>query len=69
VAAPIAYFISFEVSDPIDPFRWLGSLATLRHWARVAVIGMKAVIYVTPEVLGTMKPRSGANEDAPSKPL
>src|ERR1700679_1096104 len=30
---------------------------------------MKAVIYVAPEVIGTMKPRTGTNKDSTVKPL
>jgi hypothetical protein len=68
VAASIAHFISFEISRG-SGMLWSRSLAALRHWAFVAVIGMEVIIHMTAKVGGTMKPGSGTDEDAAGKPF
>jgi len=69
VAAPITHFISFEVGYLIETLSRLGPVADVRHWTFVAVVGMKAVIYVASEVFRTVIPLARANEDAAAKPL
>jgi hypothetical protein len=68
VATSIAFFVSFEVGA-IDPLCRLGFLATVWLGALVALLWVEAVIYVASELGLPMKPRAGADEDIPSKPL
>src|SRR5277367_5999546 len=44
-------------------------LAALGHWALVAVLRMKVVVYMTAKVGGAVKPRASANKDTAGKPL
>src|ERR1700691_808006 len=57
VAAAIALFVSGEVAL-IDPLRRIGFLASFRHRALVAIIGMQVSIDVATKVAGAMKPRA-----------
>jgi hypothetical protein len=68
MATTVALFVSFEVSS-IDTFVLVGFLADFWHWALVAVIGMETVVHMAAELVMTVKPRAGADEDAASKPL
>src|ERR1700722_5452445 len=47
----------------------LGSLAALWSGAGVAVVRVIAVVYVPLEILGAVKPRACADEDATGKPF
>jgi hypothetical protein len=69
VATPVAHFISFKICHFINTLRRLGFLADLWRWALIAVIRMKAVIYVTPEIVRAVKPRASANEYTAGEPL
>jgi hypothetical protein len=53
----------------IDPFCGVGLLAYLRRCTLIAVSWMEMVIYVTPEVVAAVEPRSGADENAVVEPL
>jgi len=68
VAASVPDFIPFEVCG-IDALCFVRFLTSLRHRSFVAMLGMKAVIYVAMEVGCAMKPRARANEDAAGKPF
>jgi hypothetical protein len=46
-----------------------GLLANFRRGAVIAVLGVVGVVYLAMEVGRTMKPRTGADEDAASEPL
>ena len=62
-------FISFEVINLVEMFCRLGLITTLWLWAGIAVFGMKAIVYMTLEVVRAMKPLSSADENATSKPF
>jgi hypothetical protein len=68
VATSIPLFVSFEVGT-IDTLRWLRLLTTLWLWALIAVLWIETVVYLAPELVIAMKPRSGANEYVPAKPF
>jgi hypothetical protein len=68
VAPSIPFFVSAEVGA-IDTLRWLGSLASVWHGTLVAVIWVKTVVDVTPEIVGAMKPWARANESAAAEPF
>src|ERR1700735_5200212 len=67
--AAITHFIPFEVLDLIKMLPGFWPIANLRHRALVPMVWMEAVIYVTPKVFVTMKPRTNADEDTASKPF
>jgi hypothetical protein len=68
MTASITLFVSLEMVF-VHALRRLGALATAWHCALVTMVGMESVIYISAEIAGTMKPRAGANEDRPIKPL
>jgi hypothetical protein len=68
VAMSIPHLISLEISGWCGMLRG-GSFAALRQCALVPVIGMEVIVYMTSKVLGAMKPRTGADEDAIAEPL
>src|ERR1700685_1631688 len=69
VSVPVMHFVALEVRNLVEvicriglvPFVWCGAL--------IAMLWVEAVVYVAMEVVGTVKPRAGADEDAASKPL
>jgi hypothetical protein len=65
----ITHFIPFKVLNFIETLRWFRPVANLGHGAFVPMVWMEAVIYVTPKVFVTVKPRANADEDATRKPL
>jgi hypothetical protein len=65
MAVSIPHFVSFEVGDLIETLSRLRPVAAVRSWTAIAVLRMETGIYVAMEALGAMKPRAGANEDAP----
>jgi hypothetical protein len=67
VAAPITYFISFEVFNLLDGP--CGFFSRMWHGAFISVLGMEMVVYVTSEVIRTMKPRASANKNTARKPF
>jgi hypothetical protein len=69
VTASITHFVRFEVGNLIETLSRFRFVATIWLWAGIAVLGMEAVIYVTMEAFGSMKPWASANEDAAGKPL
>jgi len=68
VTTSIPLFVSTEVST-VDTLRWLSFLATVRHWTRVAVLWMEAVIDVTTEVVRAVEPWARSHEDTSMKPF
>ena len=68
VATSIPHFVSFEMRTA-DAFCRLGFLATLWQLALIAVFRMEAVIYVSLESTGAMKPRASADEGLAVKPF
>ncbi len=68
VAAAIAHFVSFE-AHRFNSLVWLWLIANLGRGTLIAVIRMETVIYVAGELLSTMKPGPGADEDSTGKPL
>jgi len=69
VAATVAYFISLEMGNVIDALIRLGFFAALRSSATVPVVRMITVVYVALKILGAMKPRASADENAAVKPF
>jgi len=69
MAAPITYFISFEMGHVLGMLCGLGFLATLWRRAFIAVFRVIIVIYVATEVIVAMKPRTGTDEDTTGKPF
>src|ERR1700678_2644938 len=67
--ATVTDFISFEVRHLIETVCRLSFRAALWHGSLVAVFGMIAVVDPALEIAGTMKPWTGANENAARKPL
>ena len=69
VAAAVAHFVSFEVRNVIDAMIRLGFLAALRSGAAVTVVRVITVVYVALKILGAVKPRASADENAAGKPF
>jgi hypothetical protein len=69
MAAPITHFIPFEIGSILGMLCGFGFLATLWRCTLIAVLRMVTVIYVATEVLATMKPWTGTDEDTTVKPL
>jgi hypothetical protein len=67
--AAITHLIPFEVLNFIETLPGLRPIANLGHGAFVPMVWMEAVIYVTPKVFVTVKPRTNADEDPTSKPF
>ena len=55
VAAPIRHFVPSEVRT-VDTLCRVHSLAAPGHWSPIAVVRMKVVIYVAPEIVRYSKP-------------
>src|ERR1700722_2696119 len=68
VAPAIPLLVSVEVSS-IDAPRRLRFFSAVRHRSPVAVLRMVAVVYTAAEIPGAMKPRAGADENAPTEPF
>ena len=62
IAAPIAHFISLKLLRGLPLRR--GLVSNFGQWAAVAVLWIESVIDIALKVVGPMKPRTGANEDA-----
>jgi hypothetical protein len=60
VAVSVAHFVAVEFS--VSMFGVV--LSALRIGAVIAVMGIVAVVYVTPEVFGAVIPRAGSDKDA-----
>src|ERR1700733_1646423 len=69
MAASVAHFVAFEVGVVNDIVFRTGSFAALRQSAFVAVVGMVTVIHMALEVLRTMEPPAGSDEDSAVEPL
>jgi hypothetical protein len=67
MAAPITHFISFEVGNFIDGPR--GLFSWVWRGAFISVFRMEMIVYVTMEVIRTMKPWASANENTARKPF
>lgn len=67
LAVPVMHFISLELVRG-SPLR-RGLVANLGCWAAITVLWIKAAIDLAMKVVGAMKPRTRANEDARVKPL
>jgi hypothetical protein len=61
VPAPITHLVPVEVIE--------GLVSMLREWTAIAVMWIKAVIYVAVEASRAMKPRAGSNKDTAGEPL
>jgi hypothetical protein len=69
VTASIPHFIAFEVRGIVDTVFRSRFFAAGREWAFVTVVGMVVVIYVSAEVVRTMEPATGSDEDSAIEPL
>src|ERR1700678_3439475 len=69
VAAPVTHFVSLKICYFVNTLRRLGFLTDLWRWALIAVIRMKAVIYVTLEIVRAVKPGAGANDHTAGEPF
>jgi hypothetical protein len=69
MAAPVPHLISFKVGNVIETVGWLRLLSPFWHSTRIAVIRMETIVNMSPEVIGAMKPRASANENAAGKPF
>jgi hypothetical protein len=67
MTATVTLFISLESSRRSATAS--GPLAVLWYAAIVAMLRVEVVVYMAMKVIGTVEPRSGANEDASAKPL
>jgi hypothetical protein len=67
--AAITHLVPFEVLDFIEMLPRFWPIANLRHGAFVPMIRVEAVIYVTPKVFVTMKPRANTDENPATKPF
>jgi hypothetical protein len=61
VTAPITHFVSVEVIE--------GLLSTFRMWTSVAVMWIEAVVNVAVEVVRSVEPRAGSDEQTAVEPL
>src|SRR5881396_3164798 len=61
VTATSTHLISMEVIE--------GLVSTSRKWTTVAVMWIEVVINVAVEVVGTVEPEAGSDEDASAEPL
>jgi hypothetical protein len=69
MAAPITYFIPFEMGHVLGMRCGLVFVATLWRRASIAVFRVIIVIYVATEVIAAMKPWTGTDEDTTGKPF
>jgi hypothetical protein len=69
VAAPISYFVSLEVFDLVEAPSRFGPVATMRHWAVIAMLRMEAIVDSSMEALVAMEPRTNTNERAAHEPF
>jgi hypothetical protein len=69
MAVSVAHFVALEAVSVIDAIFGAGFLAAGRIGAVVTVFGMEVVIDVALEVIGTMKPLTGSDEDTAVEPL
>jgi hypothetical protein len=69
VAVPITHLVSVKVLHVFGMKVPAGSFATGGIWAVIAVLGVEVVIYVTVEMIWTVKPGAGTDEDAACEPL
>jgi hypothetical protein len=69
VTTSIPHFISLKVGNLVHVFVRLGSVATVRRWAGIAMMHIEVIIDVAVEMSWSMKPRAGANEYSAYKPF
>src|ERR1700719_2668793 len=69
MAAPVTYFISFELRILIGMLRCVTFLAAVGVRALVAVLGIEVVVDGAVEFVRAVEPRTGAHEDAGGKPF
>jgi hypothetical protein len=69
VAAPIARFICLKVGNLIKVPIGIGSVARVRSWPMVSVLGMEMVIHMTMEAFRSVEPWPGADENSAGKPF
>jgi hypothetical protein len=69
VAASVTHLVALEVGGIVDAVFRTGFFAAGRIWTFVTVVGMEVVIYMAVEVLRTMEPATGSNEDTAVEPL
>jgi hypothetical protein len=69
VPASITHFIAFEVRGIVDTVFRSRFFAAGGERAFVTVVGMEVVIYVSAEVVRTMEPATGSDEDPAIEPL
>jgi hypothetical protein len=61
---PIADFVAFEMLYVVETLPRFGVITGVRHRPVIAMVGMESVIDMSMKALGTVKPRTGSNEDA-----
>src|ERR1700729_2078370 len=69
VSVSVMHFVAFEVRDLVEVIRRVGLVSFIWSRALVAMLWIEAVVYMAMEVIGTVKPRAGADEDATGEPL
>ena len=69
VSVSVVHFIALEVRNLVEVICGVGLVAFIWGWALIAMLWFEAVVYMAMEVIGTVKPRAGADEDATSEPL
>ena len=69
MAAPIAYFITFKIGNPVRTPSWLGTFTTAWQSSSIATLGIELVIHVTMKVGRTVEPRTNPKEHAAHKPF
>ena len=67
-AVRVMNFVAVEVGGRMLS-ACFGSVARVRHWTMVSVIGMEVIVYVAVEVGGAVKPGAGSDKGAAGEPL
>ncbi len=68
MTATVARFVALKVRS-VNAFGFVGFFPAFRHRSLVAIVRMKTVVNVAMEIVMTMKPRSGADEDTAAEPF